>query len=280
MLEDDVSDVIRKALRGLEWSTARLAVACGIEVGDVEALLAGRRDGRLVRLIAPALGLDAEALEALPRYVPPALDHPAVTRLELPFGAVTVNAWLVDGGDRRLLVDSGCDPDSLVAAIERVTRVERITDVIVTHGHADHVGGLGLFDRRKVAIRGPAGGGGWNAFRIGDSLRLGAISVTARDAAGHATPALALEIHGLDVPVMAVGDALYAGSMGRCLDRSAYELAKRTLWGLLEGCDRATWLLCGHGPATRLDEEWRANPFLAAMRARGADGCDADLPNR
>ncbi len=266
MLEDDFTDGIGKALRGLEWTPEHAAAVAGLDAAEVSKILAGHWDERGVRALASALGLNPDALAGLHKYVPPSFDHPAINRLKLPFGGFSVNAWLLDCGHGKLLIDTGCDADSLHQGIQGICGLDEISHVIITHGHRDHVGGLALFDRAVVAVHGPGAGMGWREFRVGESLEFADLRVVAHDLAGHADPALGYEIEGLDVPVRVMGDALFAGSIGRCRNRADYDRARETLRAFLKPADYSSWLLCGHGPATRLREEWTANPFLAAMR--------------
>ena len=267
MLEDNFMYVIRKTLRALELAPAEAASRAGLDGAAVLDLLAGRWDEPSARTLAPILGLDADALAAHPGYEPPPCDHPAIRRLDLPFGDdEQVNAWLIDTGDGKLLIDAGCDAASLKAAIEETSGLEEIRHVIITHDHRDHVGGLGLSRDRGVPVHGPGSGKAWHELRPGGLLGCGDLQLTAHDLAGHADPAIGLSIRGLDVPVLAVGDALFAGSMGGCAGWDAYQLAHQTLRAALDGRPGATILLPGHGPATRLDSEWKSNPFLAGDR--------------
>lgn len=274
MLEDDFTDVIGKALRGLELSVDQAATAAGVDATDASRLLEGAWDEGVARALAGVLQLDPDALAALPTYQPPVCGHPAITRLELPFGPYTVNAWLIDTGCGKLLIDTGCDVPSLAGALDGVCAIDEIRTVIITHNHRDHVGGLGLFGRDGVVVCGPGPSGSWRELRAGDSLQCGIIRVDAHDLSGHATPALGLMIRGLDVPVLATGDALFAGSMGGCQGRGDHDLARKTLDSLLSQTDPQTLLLPGHGPATRLLEETRSNPFLAAEW-----GSEIGMPN-
>lgn len=266
MLEDDFTYVIRKTLRGLEMAPAQAEELAGLEGGAVMALLAGRWDEAAARALAPVLGLDEAALAAHPQYEPPACDHHAITRLDLPFDKEQVNAWLIDCGAGKLLIDTGCDATSLARAIGDVCDAGAIRQIIITHNHRDHVGGLGWFAGRDVAIHGPGAGHAWRELRPGEMLECGDLQIHAHDLSGHAVPAIGLDISGLDVPVMAMGDALFAGSMGGCAGRDIYQLARKTLGEVLGSADGHTLLLPGHGPPTRLNAEWKANPFLAAMR--------------
>lgn len=74
---------------------------------------------------------------------------------------LSVNALLVKTGDRRVLIDTGIGPSmkgALLADLARAgVKPEAITDVLITHSHGDHVGGLVGADGRsafpKAAIR-------------------------------------------------------------------------------------------------------------------------------
>jgi len=266
MLEDDFTHVIRKALAGLELTAPQAAGRAGLEPAAVLDLLAGRWDPAAARALAPALELDAAALAAHPDYQPPGCEHPAVARLDLPFGGDQVNAWLIDGGDEKLLVDTGCDAGSLAEALADRCPISAIRHVVITHNHRDHTGGIGCFDRSRVAIHGPGESPGWQSLKPGEELTCGHLRVRIHDLSGHAVPAVGLAISGLDQPLLATGDAMFAGSIGGCPGLAKHRLAKQTLWDTLQAMDPQTLLLPGHGPPTRLDEEWRRNPFLAAMR--------------
>lgn len=56
--------------------------------------------------------------------------------------------FLVIGGERALLIDTGCGLIDLPAVIRRFT--DKPCDVVLTHGHGDHVGGIGWFNRLYV----------------------------------------------------------------------------------------------------------------------------------
>lgn len=266
MLEDDFTYVIRKTLRALEMAPSIAASHAGIEDSAVMGLLAGRWNEGAARALAPVLGLDEEALVSHPDYELPMCDHPALRRLDLPFGEEQVNAWLVDCGDGKLLIDTGCDADALTMAIRETCALEEIGNIMITHNHRDHVGGLGLFEGRGVSIHGPGAEHAWNELRPGDLMECGELQLRMFDLSGHAVPALGILISGLDVPMLATGDAMFAGSIGGCPGREIYDLARKTLFEVLSGMDEQTLLLTGHGPPSRLAEEWRRNPFLAAMR--------------
>lgn len=53
--------------------------------------------------------------------------------------------FLVIGEERALLIDTGCGLLDLPAIVRRFT--DKPYDVVLTHGHGDHVGGIGWFDK-------------------------------------------------------------------------------------------------------------------------------------
>lgn len=92
---------------------------------------------------------DREVFEATLSRFPPGHYYPTIDRL-----VVAIQIWLVEAGDRRILIDTGCGNDksrktprmdhmnSLWPAWFAATGVDfdSITDVVLTHLHADHVG--------------------------------------------------------------------------------------------------------------------------------------------
>jgi glyoxylase-like metal-dependent hydrolase (beta-lactamase superfamily II) len=79
---------------------------------------------------------------------------------------IAMMVWLVRGGGRNILVDSGFYRDDLVKrwkpagfvrpdeAVARAgVRAEDITDVIITHAHWDHAGGTDLFPKARIWIQ-------------------------------------------------------------------------------------------------------------------------------
>lgn len=78
---------------------------------------------------------------------------------------VAFSFWLIEGGGRLIVVDTGFRDkdkierwriekykDPLQALAEAGFKPEQVTDVVVTHGHWDHLGGLGLFPEATVWI--------------------------------------------------------------------------------------------------------------------------------
>lgn len=259
MLEDEISDVIGKAISGLGLAPEALADKSGVSLVAIEALLSGGIDVTAIRGISPILQLNAEALIGLPHYQPKPLTLPEVRRIELPFGKWTVNAWLIDAHGIRVLFDTGFDSQGLVEAIPG-----RLPDVVViTHRDVDHVGGI-----ESLVETGQKAGVDIPIIDPQDALdkgvlEFGKMTMRVVDLAGHETPAAGFIIEGIGRQVLVAGDAIFAGSMGRWKRPGTRELAFKTLGAALSGVENDCIILPGHGPATTHAEERVSNPFIA-----------------
>ncbi len=250
-LEDAIPDVIAKAMRGLGIAAAELSATSGVAVGAIEALLRGEMDETAARAISPALGLDADALVALPGYLPRALEIPGIRRIELPFGQWTVNAWELNHEGVRILFDTGFGERDLFGKISP----DGLDAVFITHPHPDHIGGVVAFSQKGVRVISETEALAAGSF-VYCSLRLEVV-----DLSGHCSPAVGYLVQRLAHQILVAGDALFAGSMGGCKTRESYELAGRTLRAAFAKAEASCVILPGHGPATTLAEERVSNPF-------------------
>lgn len=260
MLEDDFTYVIRKAFKGLALAPGEAALRAGIAENEVLSFSRGRFSEEVARKLAPVLGLHPEALAAHDRYHPTDLDFKEVSRLDLPFTSEQVNAWLIHAGEISLLFDTGNDPRSCLDALRNLG-VGDPDQVLITHGHGDHIGGMVSFLDKNIPVRGPSIRGA-SPVKAGDEFHFGSLKIRACDLSGHFTPAVGYHIHGLDRPILVTGDALFAGSMGGCDGPERYQHALQRLRDVLSPLPGETVILPGHGPATTLEEERSGNPFL------------------
>lgn len=259
MLYDTTSDVIRKALRGLDLAPSIAAERCGLPEREVIAASRGPASSEILTRLAPALGLESSALSTLPLYSPGLPTVDLISRLELPFGDETVNAWLLDtDGEFPLLFDSGDGPNDVRLALDQLGAGK--IEAIITHSHADHTGGLPGLNGILESLAGPDQG---EVLRPGDRIRRGRLEIRVIGLPGHCPGALGYVVSGLQFPVCVTGDALFAGSMGGCAPGEPYRQALASLREEVMSLPDETLLLPGHGPATTVGSERKSNPFLA-----------------
>ncbi len=257
MLEDDFTWVLRKALIGKGFTTHELASRAELPENEVTAFSQGHFNAEIARKLASVLGLNQEAFATHPSYLPQPISHPSIKRIDMPYGGERVNAWLIRAGEITILFDTGYEPQSCAEQLQDT----QLDAIFITHGHVDHVGGIPSLLAKGNIIRGSEIEG-TTPIHPSASFALGPLTVRACDLSGHANPSLGYHIDGLGIPVLIVGDAIFAGSIGGCRTPQIYQHALRQLDIILSPLPAETILLPGHGPATTLGEERVSNPFL------------------
>lgn len=260
-LYDHPADVIRKAIQGHGLSPAEVADRIGVEAKKIMSLIGGNFDETLARALAPVLGLDAEALCGLGIYDPGSTLPTGITQHAVPFEDEEVNIWLIKTGDTTVAIDAGSRKSDLAEIVARED--PRSVDLLVTHAHRDHVAGITSAADWLREIRGPAGVPGSREVQPGDSFRIGSLEIEVIDLAGHHPRAVGYRIQADSFRAIAVGDAVFAGSMGGCPDADAFRDARRTIEAALKGQDDDLLILTGHGSPTTLGAEKTGSPFLA-----------------
>jgi hydroxyacylglutathione hydrolase len=251
-LEDEITHVLHKALRGLGMSAQAFLQQAGIAENEWSACLAGSGSGSALTSIAEHLHLHAAALIGFAHYSPTLPPLQEVSRLDLPFESDRVNAWMIRHEETCILFDAGFGSEDCANLLDTIS--PRKIDFFLTHQHRDHIGGLpSLLPLIQKS---------WHLSHE-ESVSIGALTITAIDLNGHAAPALGYIIHGLSRTICVVGDALFAGSIGGCANPSSYQLALHKLRQNVISLPADTILLPGHGPATTVEQETKHNPFLA-----------------
>ena len=219
-LEDNFSDIVGKAMRGLQITDAQLAETAGVTAEAVNQLRGGAWDETTARALAPALGLKTDALCALGHraYAPAPIALGGLAQFTTPFEDMTVNSYLVwdAATGEAIAFDTGADCGEMLALLTE--KKLRLALILLTHTHGDHIFDL---DRLKAKTGAPAFTGdrepidGAESFAIGRSWTVGALKIETRLTWGHSPGGITYVVSGLAQPVAIVGDAIFAGSMRR-----------------------------------------------------------------
>ena len=252
--EDDFCDIIRKARSGHGLSIEAVAAAAGIADLRLQALETGQLPalGEVERL-AQVLQLRQAPLRdiATGRAEPPAVSPPRALAVTPVFAAdVGAFAYAVRSAHGRIIVDCGGGVPQLLHALGGVAEA-----VLLTHGHHDHVAGLGgialgvpVFAHPDLSRRIP----GARPLADGETV----FGLTATYAPGHSPDMLAFHAGG----VAFVGDTIFAGSLGRSSSSVAYPVLLESARRILALAPE-TVVYCGHGPATTVAWERVHNAF-------------------
>lgn len=272
-LEDELGDVLEKALRLSGLSAETLAARTGVSLARISDAIDYRSDlscAELQKLAVP-LGLNDVGLCALGGGAYPLPEIGAlpfcVWPLRMPHGIGVANAYLVGecGSSRAILFDTGAGIDALSAVWP--TSVRALDAVFLTHVEPEHAGGLcevvARFDApvafippgAKAACGGPIGEGERRSF--------GPLDVTAHFTPGHAAAHNCYHVTRRAAKggagLLVSGDLVFAGSVG-----GAYfsrDLLRGSLRRIFAGVPAATVIAPGHGPLTTVENELRYNPF-------------------
>jgi len=273
-LEDELGDVLEKAMRRAELSEDALAKRAGVPVAKILDAIDYRPDLSYdeLRRIAAVLGLNEVGLCALgtARYPSPEIGALpfCVWPLRMPHGIGVANAYLVGecGASRAILFDTGAGIEALEAAWPASIRA--LAAVFLTHVEAEHAGGLcevvARFGAPAAFIPGGATAPCGRAMGEGETKNFGPLEVTAFSTPGHAAAHNCYLVrapgarHG--APLLISGDLIFAGSVGGAYF-SADQL-QSNLRRMLRMVPVGTVIAPGHGPMTTVENELKYNPFV------------------
>ncbi|MFO1511756.1 MAG: MBL fold metallo-hydrolase [Verrucomicrobiota bacterium] len=271
-LEDHLGDIIRKARMMTNASAAAAAKAARLTETELSALedsgtFSKRPD---LAALASVIGLNAAKLEHIAKgWLPAPKDLRGWRHLRVftsPGDGLTVNCYLVWDETTReaALFDTGLDAKPILHAIE--AEKLQLRHIFITHSHYDHVEALpeirGAFPKVKLhssSKNAPVD----QRNQPGEVVRVGKLSVTYCETPGHAADGVTYLVSnwpGGAPQVAIVGDAIFAGSMGRGND--SWELARQKVHEHILTLAPETLLCPGHGPLTTVGEEQANNPFF------------------
>jgi hydroxyacylglutathione hydrolase len=201
-----------------------------------------------------------------------------------PVGPLRCNCSVIgdESSHEAIVIDPGDDIETIVAVLQKHNL--RLTQIVVTHAHIDHVGGavklrsltgaaiilneqddalLKMLDMQAawLGMRDPGRVKVDSSITDGDTVRIGTLQASVIHTPGHTQGSICLFF-----PVentLIAGDTLFQGSIGRTdLPGGSYEKIIRSIHQKLLVLPGATIVIPGHGPTTTIQEERERNPFL------------------
>jgi glyoxylase-like metal-dependent hydrolase (beta-lactamase superfamily II) len=271
-LEDHLGDIIAKARAMSSVTAAAAAKAVGISEAELAALESSGKFSKRPDFAALAgiLGLDAKKLAGIADgWLPAAKDMSQWRELRVFTSSgegITVNCYLAwdEVTLDAALFDTGFDSKPILDTIAAEGLVLR--HIFITHSHHDHVHALGVLREAfpKVRIHTSSKNAPVDQRnKTAEIVHLGGLRVTYRETPGHAEDGVTYLIGNWqeDAPhVAVVGDAIFAGSMGR--GNQSWELARQKVREQILSLPTETLLCPGHGPLTSVEEEQGHNPFF------------------
>jgi glyoxylase-like metal-dependent hydrolase (beta-lactamase superfamily II) len=188
------------------------------------------------------------------------------------------NTWLLaDGpGGHAVLVDTGGPAEPIVERVDALGL--RVTHVLCTHHHHDHVAHNDAYRRRwgcLVAAH-PAEAerlsGVDRLLEDGDVIETGGLRIRALHVPGHTAGQLAFVANEERV---LTGDTLFRGSVGgtRAPGHTTFEDLRRSIMDVLMALPHDLVVHPGHMEESTIGREWEENPFVRAWR--GLDVAEA-----
>ena len=267
-LEDDFNDILQKAADGLSMGLADLALKADVPESVLKKLFAGTLDEAALRRVAPLLGLRTEALCAIAKgtWYPRPQDISGLWQIPSLYGSMEVNAYLVKipGTQEAVLFDTGTDASHIFRKMDEASLY--LKAIFLTHTHTDHIAELDTLRKCPehptiyASVKEPVP----EALLLShdDEIDFGTLTVEARSTSGHSPGGLTYVLKGLRSEWIAfVGDALFAGSMGRGF--VSYKEALRSNKEEILSLPASTILCPGHGPMSTVGEERAHNPLFS-----------------
>jgi hydroxyacylglutathione hydrolase len=221
----------------------------------------------------------------------------------LPLWLAETNCWLVapsGPGGECVVIDAPPDPQAILGRLEH--HGLRMVALISTHGHVDHVGGIGsvihsspehervpvhIHDDDRHMLLDPLGTSGMLGQYLagmdlrppeliygmddGDRVSGAGMTFTAIHTPGHTPGSVCfqLEVEG-EAPILFSGDHLFAGSIGRTdFPGGSFEQLMTSMAEKILPMSDDVQVLPGHGPVTTVGRERKTNPFLVELQQRG-----------
>jgi glyoxylase-like metal-dependent hydrolase (beta-lactamase superfamily II) len=204
----------------------------------------------------------------------------------IPVGPLQCNCSILgdEASGTAIVIDPGDDAADIAAAVTAAGL--RVTAIVHTHAHIDHIGGSAEFQRRCGGKAFLHQGDQWlhehfatqcgmlgmpvpeavvldGWLEEGTRFPLGGGHLEVLHTPGHTPGSCSFVIEADGRQLVFAGDTLFAGSIGRTdLWGGDTELILQSLQGKLMALDDDAEVITGHGPSTSIGRERRGNPFL------------------
>jgi glyoxylase-like metal-dependent hydrolase (beta-lactamase superfamily II) len=201
-----------------------------------------------------------------------------------PVGPLQCNCTIL--GDEQTGEAIVIDPGEEIGRIQKRLAAHglKLKQILVTHGHIDHVGGalrlkrltgapiylnegdlaqLALMHEQAnwLGVETPETAPPDESLADGITVGLGSYPATVLHTPGHTQGSVCL--HFAPLKLLVAGDTLFAGSIGRTdLPGGNYEQIIDSIHTRLLALPDETKVVPGHGPASTIGVERRSNPFL------------------
>lgn len=202
----------------------------------------------------------------------------------LPLGPLQTNCYIAvcDETMEAAVIDPAWDGEAILSTLQE--NEWRLTHILLTHTHFDHVGGLATLKERTSApvyahaeaipmlnAAAPSAAR-WGLhmeqpadpdeiLEEGDTVTVGKVDLDVLYTPGHAPGHVSF--HARTEQVLFDGDVLFQGSIGRTdLPGADYQTLMDSIFKKLMVLPDETKVFPGHGNATTIGDERRSNPFL------------------
>ena len=202
----------------------------------------------------------------------------------LPVGPLQCNCSVIgdEASHEAIVIDPGDDIEDVLALVRKHNL--QVKQIVVTHGHIDHVGGamklraatgapillnqndydlLKMLDAQAawIGVAPPGKVEIDQSLEQADQVQVGSLSASVLHTPGHTEGSVCLYFPA--EKKLIAGDTLFAGSIGRTdLPGGSFKKIINSLHEKLLALPDETVVVPGHGPLTTIGEERESNPFL------------------
>ena len=159
-------------------------------------------------------------------------------------GNLLTNCYVVEKGDKCIIIDPGADQDRIINAIDST---KKVIGIFITHSHEDHIGAVTpLVNKYNCPI--------YNGNNLNDGNNVfDNFHIAVHHFPGHLDDLVAF--HFVDEKIMFVGDFIFKDSIGRVDMKGASPFDMKQSIKKILTFDPDIILLPGHGEKTVLKDE-------------------------